>query len=893
MHKQRRVIVVPHTHWDRAWYLPFERMRIKLLRMMDNLLDLLERRPEYRTFCLDGQTILLEDYLVMRPEMKPVVMKLIKSGRLTIGPWYVLPDEFLVSGESLVRNLLTGTRMANAFGRCMKVGYQPDSFGHVTQMPQILNGFGIDNFLFMRGGGDFVDKAGGVFEWQSPNNQGRVTAIYEAGGGYWNLFAWGIASDRIRFLVDTLDSLTPSPSLALKKVRERIRQIDQYGFPGDTYLMTNGVDHLPAQPQVPDLIAYCNRKLKGARLEQGSFEDFVSAVNVKGISRPSCQGELHEGKHWTILAGVYSTRTYLKQANIQASMALERTAEPLATLAWLAGIRYPHHELSHAWKELLKNHPHDDVCGCSVDAVHEDNMTRARNVTEASTGLAILTLQRLAASVVNTAAGAPMPKAPAILVSNALTQPRSGWIHIPQLWVPNRLSAKSGGLVTAAGNAVPGYWKMIANEMAEVRAYCPNVPALGWTVLQFARRRMRTAGVRTNAAHLTMENTFLRVRACKNGTVSICEKATGRVWNDVGLFEDREEAGDSYDYSPLARSPKPVTRLKRGVKWRLEMQHGLTPVLRGELTLCLPSGLSEDRKTRTRTTTDLNIMVSVTLAPGSKQVDFLVEFTNTVKDHRLRMAFPTGCRTQTVRAASPFDLVERPIHFAPRPDYQQSPAPTHHCDGVVSVAATAGGVAVITEGLHEYEAVEKGGRVTLYITLLRAFGWLSRKDLVTRKGHAGHEIATPDGQALRPHKLRLAFRPHNGREDEPGLLSERDCFLTNLTAASVSSKENRLPPSAGLFSIAPAELHVTAVKKAEDRNSLVVRFVNLGRNPVTARISLGFDVKAAWMLNLDERRLEPLRTEGCRTVNCVCCAKEIVTLELVPAGSIRSDCSQE
>jgi mannosylglycerate hydrolase len=144
--------VVSHFHWDREWYLPFQDYRALLVSVLDELLDLLEQDPGYRCFTLDGQTVPLEDYLAIRPEQRDRLLRQIKAGNIEIGPWFVQPDEFLLSGESLVRNLLLGFRQARAFGvEPMKVGYVPDCFGHISQLPQLFAGFGIGSAVLFRG----------------------------------------------------------------------------------------------------------------------------------------------------------------------------------------------------------------------------------------------------------------------------------------------------------------------------------------------------------------------------------------------------------------------------------------------------------------------------------------------------------------------------------------------------------------------------------------------------------------------------------------------------------------------------------------------------------------------------------------------------------------------
>src|ERR1700687_1416322 len=160
---RRTVAIVPHTHWDREWYAPFQAFRLRLVDLLDEFLPRLEADPAYARFMLDGQMAVVDDYLAVRPEAEPTLRRLAASGRLAMGPWYILMDEFLVSGETIIRNLQTGLERAAAFGGAMPVGYLPDMFGHIAQMPQILALGGFDHAVVWRGVPSAVDKT--AFWW--------------------------------------------------------------------------------------------------------------------------------------------------------------------------------------------------------------------------------------------------------------------------------------------------------------------------------------------------------------------------------------------------------------------------------------------------------------------------------------------------------------------------------------------------------------------------------------------------------------------------------------------------------------------------------------------------------------------------------------------------------
>jgi mannosylglycerate hydrolase len=352
MARKYTVIVVPETHWDREWYATFQQFRMRLVRLTDKLLGILDADPNYKSFTFDGQTVVIEDYLEIRPENRRRIAAYAKQGRLLLGPWYVLPDEFLVSGEALVRNLMVGHAIASEFGRVMKAGYIPDPFGHIAQLPQILAGFGIGSALFMRGLGEQGEKLRNEFWWHAPDGT-RVLAVHLL-SGYCNFSDWGYER--------TPSGRSLNLDLAVTRAR---REVDRHGPKAATryILANNGCDHVEPQPELPAIIEHVNRTLDDAEFVHGSYEDFVAAVLAEQPELGSLTGELHEGKYHPVLSGTFSARMYLKQANERTQTLLERWAEPVSALAWLWGKPYDAAFLWHAWKLCLKNHPHDSICG--------------------------------------------------------------------------------------------------------------------------------------------------------------------------------------------------------------------------------------------------------------------------------------------------------------------------------------------------------------------------------------------------------------------------------------------------------------------------------------------------------------------------------------------------
>ena len=431
------LFVVSHTHWDREWYLPFEEFRIRLVKLMDKLLDIMASDPDYRYFTLDGQTIVLEDYLKIKPEKEEEIRRLVQQGRLLIGPWWILPDEFLVSPEATIRNLMLGDRVAKRFGAKMQVGYLPDPFGHIGQMPQILAGFGIDTAVLWRGLSDEPTE----LLWQAPDGS-SVLLIYLR-DGYGNAAHLPV-NDEAAFLEAVArlkDSLAPHATTS-------------------NLLLMNGTDHMEPQPELPAAIARANQKLEDAWLIHGTLPMYIDAVRRANPDLQTISGELRCPKKQPVLPGVLSTRMWIKQRNARCETLLEKWAEPFSALAQLLHETQqdnPKPEtqsskplLHQAWRYLMQNHPHDSICGCSVDQVHKEMDVRfdwVEQIGEEITRQSLTTI----ASQVNTAALGQEGQM-GLVVFNPVAGPRTD-IVTAKVQVPGSL--EDFVLVDTEGREIP------------------------------------------------------------------------------------------------------------------------------------------------------------------------------------------------------------------------------------------------------------------------------------------------------------------------------------------------------------------------------------------------------------------------------------------------------
>ena len=251
--------VISHTHWDREWYQTFQNYRYRLVRMMDNLIEGLEKDEEYKVFHLDGQTIVLNDYLEIRPENRERLTKLIQEGRIVIGPWYVMPDEFLISGEALIKNLQMGHKICAQYGvEPMKNGYVTDIFGHNSQFPQILNGFEIHSATLYRGIGDYEKDA---FLWKSPDGSEVVAAKLEAERSYSNFYF------AVRWPFEGREYDEKEVVEKMRTLADRARQMAAT----EAVLMMDGVDHCGMEPLLPELLKLFARELPDVEFIHGNI----------------------------------------------------------------------------------------------------------------------------------------------------------------------------------------------------------------------------------------------------------------------------------------------------------------------------------------------------------------------------------------------------------------------------------------------------------------------------------------------------------------------------------------------------------------------------------------------------------------------------------------------
>lgn len=898
-----------HTHWDREWYGEFQQFRMRLVKMVDAMLELLDANPDYRCFNFDGQTIVIEDYLDVRPENRDRLAKYIAEGRIVIGPWHILPDEFLVSGESTVRNLQFGARVASQFGRISNVGYLPDTFGHFSQMPQLLAQWGIDVAILWRGisGDEYKNE----LVWQAPDGTSVLLARLPEGFGYWNaalfvgslpkdlrekMFAAGYHSEDILAGDHGADALIA----ACQHLKSNAT--------ANVHLLLNGIDHSVANPNIPDIIARANSRLTDGEIVHGSLDQFATAL-MQAVDKSNLQiktGELRD-TIWRksgggyILNGVLSSRIYLKQQNNECCTLLENWIEPFATFHTQLGAPHETNFIRKAWDWVLKNHPHDSIGGCSVDKVHRQMETRFGWARDICDNLLEFTFSGILEHV-------KLPELSegeyAFAVFNPHQHTRSDWLQL-EIEIPwpvdkfLKLSDVQGVVITDSNGVeqpcnlleydakrfvnrptIKTFDPVFRRPWFKISMWASDIPACGYKIFKLKPifRQIRFAATLSPEPNV-LENNRLRAQINPNGTIELTDKLNGLSYSNLLYFEDGGDNGAGYAYSP-PKCDKVYTTLASNAEIVLIENSPARAAYKITHTLMLPTELGADKQSRAQTRIPLVIESIVALGVDSQRLDIETTLVNSVKDHRLRVCFPTYPNAEVSSADAQFDVIDHPVFIEqPSREIWLEDQPMQFAQKTfASVSDGKKGLTVASQGLPEYEVSPDTARA-IEITLLRAVSHLSNDWKNTRLGLAGPIIPTPDAQMIgRQLSYRYSIIPHAGSwENSPAQL-EAMAFNCGLRAYPVvyNSSDAALPAEHSFMQLGGSNIVLSAIKRSEDGTAVVVRFWNSGANESVANLILDRKPKSVYLSNIKEDRLEQL--PAANPIEISVPSKRIVTL---------------
>ncbi|MGP8329721.1 MAG: alpha-mannosidase [Methanosarcinaceae archaeon] len=924
--KRKTIHVVSNSHWDREWAYPFEETRLLLLDFMDNLLELLDTDPEFHSFTMDAQTVCLEDYLDFRPEKRDTIAKHVQSGRLIIGPWYSLPEEYICNGESLVRNIVVGHRVAQSFGKVCKNGYTPFSYGQTSQIPQIYQGFGIDTIIFYRGintpkceyilkGPDGSRLMGSRFGTMSRFSYYiyvyRVLRYgsddvfkrydWDRGAAPFRLASAGNPRGHYYILDKNKKQWNDAP------IREQLLKLvkdESEHFSTDQFVCMQGFDSSDPDPKETEIMKLCQELLPEHDIKFSNLDAYMTAMRQEVKDPVVITGEFRDpgstGK-WTYLYGdIISARPALKYANNQAELKLQRQAEPWSAVRHILGGEYLKPALDRCWRLLLKNHPHDTITGAGTDQMEKDSLFRYDQINIISDGLTRRGLQEVQINIDNSDLDA---KDAVLTIFNSCPFPRQGVISC-LIDMPANMGYEAFSVQAPDGKYV-GRLQLkeqfdfgvlvrnlqdISTELRSQRAHChvevDEIPAFGYKTFHLVREDSfaHVPGTLAPAVN-TLENEYLRVAFNPDGTLNLTNKVTGHIFKGLHYLEDSGESGHSWIHVKPDGN-RVIT--SHGFPCSIELTEAgpLSASMQVKYFMRIPVGLTKEldaqfreemnnHTARTEETREMIVTSQFTLKAGQKRLDVKTSFENSCKNHRLRVVFPTWLDCDRTDSEAGFDVISRDIHVKEGNAYYGKPNPQYPMYRFVDMTDGKNGLAILNNsGLREYEAMDTRDR-PLAITLLRAF--MFRQAPVFGRWEVYPEMER--AQCLGQWEWTYAIYPHAG-DWQNDVFNQAEDLNLPLETVQAGPHAGTLPKSAGFLEIAGAPMQLTTFKRAEDReDSYIIRLFNPTAEPVAGKLRFFKEVKQAWLTNLNEERTEELKPAG-REIFFKAGKKKILTVEV-------------
>lgn len=883
---KRKIHVVPHSHWDREWYFTTSRSKVYLMKDLGDVLDTLESDPEFKYFMVDAQGSLLDDYIKWRPQDKERITKLVKMGKLVIGPWYTQTDQLVISGESIVRNMYYGMKRCESFGKYMNVGYVPDSFGQSGNMPQIYREFGIEDTLFWRGvSDDMVEHTD--FNWKG--DDGSVVFTTQIPFGYY-------IGGKIPEDPKENDEFWEKECLEKAGGRSATRHIY---FP-------NGFDQAPIRTNLPQLIKERNEKDPENEYVISCIEDYIKDVKSEKPELEEVQGELVIAKHMRIHKSIFSSRSDLKVMNTQIQNYVTNVMEPLLTISYNLGNEYPHEAVAEIWKLLFENSAHDSIGSCISDTANEDVYVRYKQARDIAINLVELHSRLIATNVKNSADMT-------FTLINTLPQKREDTV-IVKTYVPGGKFA----IVDEKGNNVD-YTIIQSRDLTDYvlsqiitidpsrKFYIPDhvfevtmaikandVPALGYVQYSVDTEKDSHKEMEEKSV---FENEYYTIEVEKDGSLTIVDKENNVTYKNQGILVENGDDGDSFNYSPPRKDLEVFSNeSESSVKISGSDVYSQAVI---HFDMVVPENLEERAEGKVSVT--MPVDMTVALRKGSKVIDFNVKVDNKGLSHRLCVVFDSQIVSAFNYADQQFGLIKRPNYYEKemklymesmnnrsekktgiqelanwandQSTWQEPPISIEPTQSYISLTDGKTGVAVIPQGVREYEVLDDS---KIRLTLFRTYGFMGKENLIYRPGRASGEriIETPAAQLLKQMEFNFGFTTYAGDindADIDTLAKQYDTnmevytyaeFLNGRLIFSQREIEGKNDIVHSLFET-EGNLVVSAIKKAEEDDGYIIRLYNgKDHRNLDDKIKFNFDVKEAYYTNLREEKTEAIKVEN-------------------------------
>ena len=883
---KRKIHVIPHSHWDREWYFTTSRSKVYLMKDLGDVLNTLENDPEFKYFMVDAQGSLLDDYIKWRPQDKERISKLVNEGRLVIGPWYTQTDQLVISGESIVRNMYYGIKRCESFGKYMNVGYVPDSFGQSGNMPQIYRQFGIEDTLFWRGVSDDMVKHTD-YNWRG--DDGSVVFTTQIPFGYY-------IGGNIPEAPEENDEFWKKECFEKAGGRSATRHIY---FP-------NGFDQAPVRTNLPQLVQERNEKDPENEYVISCIEDYIKDVKSENPELEEVQGELVIAKHMRIHKSIFSSRSDLKVMNTQIQNYVTNVMEPLLTISYNLGNEYPHEAVAEIWKLLFENAAHDSIGSCISDTANEDVYVRYKQARDIAVNLVELHSRLIATNVKN---DADMT----FTVINTLPQKRKDTV-IVKTYVPGGKFA----IIDENGNDVdytiiksrdltdydlsqtimldPSRKFYVPDQVLEVTMAIKanDVPALGY--VQYSIDTKKDSHKET-ADKKVLENEYYAIEVEENGSLTIVDKANNVTYKNQGILVENGDDGDSFNYSPPRKDMEVFSNeSKCTVKISGSDIYDQAEI---HFDMVVPADLDERAEGKVSVT--MTVDMTVALRKDSKVIDFNVKVDNKGLSHRLCVLFDSQIVSAFNYADQQFGLIKRPNYYEKemklymesmnnktekkagiqelanwandQSTWQEPPISIEPTQSYVSLTDGKTGIAVIPQGVREYEVLDDS---KIRLTLFRTYGFMGKENLIYRPGRASGEriIETPAAQLLKEMEFNFGFTSYAGDINDSDIDTLAKQYNTNmevytyaefLNGRLIFSQREIDGENAKIHSLFETEgnLVVSAVKKAEEDDGYIIRLYNgKDHKNLDDKIKFNFDIKEAYYTNLKEEKTEEIKIEN-------------------------------
>lgn len=867
----KNIHVISHSHWDREWYMPFEYHRWHLVNLIDDCMELFEKDKDFKSFYLDGHTALVEDYLEIKPENYEKIEKYVREGKFLVGPWYVLQDEFLTSGEANIRNLLVGMDYAKKLGKVTKCGYFPDAFGNAGQMPQILSQAGIKGVFFGRGvqpvgvdntvveGENYASKYSEIY-WESPDGTSIPSVVF---------MNWYCNAQEIPKCVDR--------TYWDRAINNAVKFAST-----DEILLMNGCDHQPVQKDLSEALKNAKEAYPEYNFIHSNVDMYMDDL-IENLPDDinTIQGELisQDTDGWFTLVNTCSALVDLKIMNRKTEILLEGVAEPLSVMMSTAGKKYPHEQLLYSWKMLMKNHPHDSICSCSCDEVNEEVKMRFKKAQQSSEVIIRDNLEFLKEHI-DTSAFADCDAVFAVVNTSAYekcTQVSTD-IDIRRVYHVSNVhetfkkynaSIYQGAyeLIDENDNIIPctvdnrrsefGYElprekfrQPYVAERITVSFEESSIPGMSYKVYGIRKTDKETTYEKTQSNIL--ENKYLKVTINPDGTIDMLDKNSSKNFCGLMRFEDTGDIGSEYTYIPAGN---PILSGKENAQIECVKCTDYVTEYKITVNMEIPAEMDDNAKYEKNIYTELSqrcggrsaekvtlpITSYITLGANSRRLDVKTIIENSARDHRVRVLFPTGLNATTHKVETIFEAVERPNTHKPTWTY---PSGCEHQQGFVMMSDEKGGIAVGNVGLYEYETIDN----TIAVTLLRA---------VSEMGDWG-VFPTELSQMQRTVETEYSIMPYVNEKDVVKELSafQYPILTTQVLEYKGTSAERNSLVWSGEY------IKATAFKKKMNGDDIILRFTNYSEKLQTLTIEKTTAVDNLYRSNVLEEKLEVLKEEN-------------------------------